>query len=69
MGSVAGEAGRVAHVMGGVMQGLRLRKAGQEYRGCANHGDKQNRHQRGGFAGSEGLRGHYTLHTVTPDGV
>lgn len=55
--------------MGGVMQCLRMRQARGEYDRCTQQGHKQHRHQRGrGFGGGLIQRGHFSLHTVTPDG-
>ena len=67
--SVAGEAGRVAHVMRGVVQRRRLRMARQEKDGGADEGDEGDGKQaRRGFGGGLVQRGHIVLLAVTPDG-
>lgn len=66
--SVAGEASCVAHIMCGIVQRLRLGVACKEQYRAAEHSNKQDRHQSGGFGRGKGLRGHHILHPVTPDG-
>ena len=69
-GLVAGKAGRVAHVMGGVMQGGRLGMACNKQQGGTKGGHKQRRDKRAGGGGGTGLGLgiHRFLLAVTPDG-